>query len=508
MQEKKSRVIICYQLLILALFIVSLYQTKEREVTDYLLYFIPLVLLQMMDRIIVLLSGIKGAIAESVLWTLRLLVLQLFSLMLLGERLFVFACILAVIILHRSTNHLINLICQEYMEKRYRKLYLLHGILGGAVCTVGIMELSIFPLCFVLYIFVTVMMAVIVVALFRKKVILLFKNRMEMIIVFFLLMPAMQIPLAFRQILSCSSTEIFSYGWVSIVSFLWISLFGLLFYRNKKLKEVADQILLLILEMLGGIILFVFIGNLPFMTVLLGFCILFTFEYVRLLCSHLDYRPEADKTRGIKQIQREEKIHKEIADFLHDEVLQDINALIQMNRMMPSEESKNRIHVQLEKMNSNVRRCMNEHHPVILPNLSLYENYYFMILTVQERFPESRTLCRFEAEKSLVLIAPYDVLVYRWIRELVNNGLKYAGAENIEIKLSVIKNRVFLQVADDGLYEEKKEQQEGHGMKGIRECLMEIGGSFAMSREPEGGLAIRIEFEMLEENSNECFVNR
>lgn len=508
MQGKRDRVVLFYQLLILALFIILLHQMKEQEVLDYLLYFIPIALLQMMDRIIVLLSGIKGAIVESILWTLRLLVLQLFSLIILGQKLPIFMCILAVIILHRSTNHLINLICQEYMEQRYRTIDLFHWIIGGVVCTVGVMESSILPLCFVLYIFVSASMVLGVIYQFRKKVILLFKNRVEMMIVLLLLMPAMQIPLAFRQILSCSAEEMFSYGWVCIVSLLWSSLLGLLFYRNKKVGEAMDQILLLILEILGGIILFVFIGNLPLMTVIFGICILFTLEYIRLLCGNTEYIPTADKTRGIQQIQREEKIHKEIADFLHDEILQDINALIQMNRLLPSEESKNKIHVQLEKMNINVRRCMNEHHPIILPNLSLYENYYFMIRTVQERFPASKTLCRFEAEKRFVLIAPYDVLVYRWIQELVNNGFKFAQAENIEIKLSVIKNRVILQVTDDGIYSEENELQPGHGIKGIRECLREMGGSFTMMQEPEGGLHIRIEFEMLEENSNECFVNR
>ena len=54
--------------------------------------------------------------------------------------------------------------------------------------------------------------------------------------------------------------------------------------------------------------------------------------------------------------------------------------------------------------------------------------------------------------RDTVLIAPYDTIVYRWIREIVNNAFKYSKAKNVEIVLKNQAGQVELILKDDGIF--------------------------------------------------------
>ncbi len=90
---------------------------------------------------------------------------------------------------------------------------------------------------------------------------------------------------------------------------------------------------------------------------------------------------------------------------------------------------------------------------------------------------------RHEATLSLVL------------REAVTNIVRHAGAKECSIEVFTEKNRTKLVIADDGRGDI---QQEGNGLRGMRERIQELGGS--LSLESHRGTCLRIELPQLNEN--------
>jgi two-component system, NarL family, sensor histidine kinase DesK len=91
---------------------------------------------------------------------------------------------------------------------------------------------------------------------------------------------------------------------------------------------------------------------------------------------------------------------------------------------------------------------------------------------------------RHEATLSLVL------------REAVTNIVRHAGASECSIEVTTGKDRTQLVIADDGRGDI---QQEGNGLRGMRERVRELGGS--LSLESHRGTCLRIELPQFNENA-------
>jgi signal transduction histidine kinase len=72
------------------------------------------------------------------------------------------------------------------------------------------------------------------------------------------------------------------------------------------------------------------------------------------------------------------------------------------------------------------------------------------------------------------------LVLYRCAYELVNNALRHADAQHINIQLMVDNHEVTLTVSDDGKgieNEERKEMnEEGSGLQNIRNRISRFGG--------------------------------
>jgi signal transduction histidine kinase len=73
-----------------------------------------------------------------------------------------------------------------------------------------------------------------------------------------------------------------------------------------------------------------------------------------------------------------------------------------------------------------------------------------------------------------------ELVLYRCAYELVNNALRHADAQHINIQLMLDKHEVTLTVSDDGKgigNEERKEKsEEGTGLQNIRNRISRFGG--------------------------------
>jgi len=90
-----------------------------------------------------------------------------------------------------------------------------------------------------------------------------------------------------------------------------------------------------------------------------------------------------------------------------------------------------------------------------------------------------------------------EISIYRITQELVNNALKHAAARQIDVQLFTEKNRISVQVIDDGKGfnpEIAKNGKTSKGLKNINDRITAFNGHLEILSEPGKGTECTLEF--------------
>jgi two-component system, NarL family, secretion system sensor histidine kinase SalK len=471
-------------------------------------YFFFMLILVFFDYLLTTIFTNRTAYLNSLLVTIRLIITQ-FLLILMDQFYFhVIIYIFGVIILYRLTIELITLIIQQTITSKKR--FWLRVFTGfGVASSLGYFFFSDkLPLFFSIYLVLFFGYCIWITTSFFNKTILILKKQIPLLLIFFWLCLSLGYPLGIPIILFSTYTEMFELGWFFIISGLIILLMGVLCFRNKVIVDHSTGLLLLITEflfgLLVGVILKIEIGNVVLLLMMFSLLQYIMFEIKQLISISTS---KEQLSTGLEWMIREEEWKKEIANFLHDDLLQDINALIQLSEV-DNRDTRKMMQKTLRELSSSIRNVINEYKPSLLPDMTLRNNYYLLVKMLEEKYTTKEITCHFIAPQNLTLIAPYDIFVYRWIRELVNNAFKYSKGKSIEVKISSEGDMVKLIIMDDGIYNQNQGIILGHGLTTIREQLKLVDGTVLFKQNGKSGLLIEIKFEMEGSHSIESFINR
>lgn len=89
----------------------------------------------------------------------------------------------------------------------------------------------------------------------------------------------------------------------------------------------------------------------------------------------------------------------------------------------------------------------------------------------------------------------HEEVIYCIVHELVNNAVKNADADHIQVQLMVGDDTTTINVSDDGNGNLELSTSEGSGMRNIRERVEAIGGRMDVYSKPGEGSEINIEFK-------------
>jgi signal transduction histidine kinase len=88
-----------------------------------------------------------------------------------------------------------------------------------------------------------------------------------------------------------------------------------------------------------------------------------------------------------------------------------------------------------------------------------------------------------------------DQAAYRIVQEALTNALRHAGPATASVSVTYERDRLLLEVADDGrggkVSSELPAPGSGHGIGGMRERALAIGGEFEAGPQPAGGFRVR-----------------
>jgi signal transduction histidine kinase len=216
----------------------------------------------------------------------------------------------------------------------------------------------------------------------------------------------------------------------------------------------------------------------------------------------------ADAEQGRRELLRklvvaQEEERRGLARELHDETSQALTALVvglETVTTAPAhtvEEIKDRlspIKSMATEMLREIQRIIHDLRPAILDDLGLVQaiDWY-----AENRFKPRHIQVSMETvgtEKRLP--SEVETVVFRIAQEAVNNIVRHAEAENVDITLEFDEDAVILQIEDDGkgfdpnMVMKRGNGNTGFGLTGIRERASLFGGSASIESKSEQGTTI------------------
>lgn len=220
---------------------------------------------------------------------------------------------------------------------------------------------------------------------------------------------------------------------------------------------------------------------------------------------------ESKYNEALQQLQQEELLKTEFANFLHDDVLQDLLSVKNMMTKAHRPDIQDIIIQTLDNLNTHIREQMQDYHPVILKNLTAKENYQNLIEVISQSFPQRNIMVSFDCQSTLFLVEPYNLLMYRLLKELLSNVYKHSDGNQAWITLTQEKGIIELSVSDDGNASPDTlitaEKQKHKGISSITEQVNRMEGSISISNNTPHGICVQITIPMKGDVSYQYFVS-
>lgn len=220
---------------------------------------------------------------------------------------------------------------------------------------------------------------------------------------------------------------------------------------------------------------------------------------------------ESKYNTALRQLQQEELLKTEFSNFLHDDVLQDLLSVKNMMTKAHRPDIQDIIVETLDGLNTHIRKQMQDYHPVILKNLTAKENYQNLLESISQTFSQKNIIVSFDCSDNLFLVEPYNVLIYRLIRELLTNVYKHSNGNRAWVTLTQENSTIGLCVSDDGTADTacltSADKTKHKGIASILEQIHSIDGTLIITNNKPHGICVQITIPMKGDVSYQYFIS-
>lgn len=429
--------------------------------------------------------------------------------------------ILLSLIFFQALSFILSFLFQDNKYKYKNVIYIVMTVF--CVVTIGFKFMSEYKFNFFLLMqfVMTVFILIFVSVVHRKRMVFILKNQKVQIFmsVVFVLVSFILYSLYFLY----NAAQLENIGFYMICVLCFASVHSIIFctrQKNEKHLSLAPSLkaFLVVLALLSAV-LFGILFALPMIAVfiliymvhaLIQIYNMFLYLQAWKLMKAREHKYHDFYSCSLSGIRREEALKKEISEFLHDNVLQDLLSVKNLVSKSELPEIKQLMTETLEKLSSQVRLQMEQYHPVILKSLTLKENYQNLMEVTHKIFPLSRTEIVFHCSDDIFLADPYPVIIYRIMKELITNALKHAAAKKIIVNLSLKKDVITLEVVDDGMGfdTENSNYRQQKGLVSVYDTVYSLEGMIELKSKREQGTKVIITLPMKGEHSYESFISR
>ncbi|MGB3642468.1 MAG: ATP-binding protein [Rivularia sp. (in: cyanobacteria)] len=115
-------------------------------------------------------------------------------------------------------------------------------------------------------------------------------------------------------------------------------------------------------------------------------------------------------------------------------------------------------------------------------------------LAIQDLFNEFKLQLKikpeFDLQVSQILSPEINLTTYRIIQEALTNISKHSNADLVIIEIKTIDNSLYLNIQDNGVGFNPKQNTTGFGLQSMRDRANALGGKFYLNSKPGEGCSI------------------
>ncbi len=205
---------------------------------------------------------------------------------------------------------------------------------------------------------------------------------------------------------------------------------------------------------------------------------------------------QAQATKAV--IEAEEHERKRIAGDLHDGVGQ-LLSVVSMNLSVlgkkikfEDNESDQTYHQTVQLLKESYKEMRSISHQMMPNALQKHGLPQATRLFLNEINPEILKIAFYAEGFDNRLDSNVEIMLYRVIQECVNNVIKHAKADNLDVQLELLGNKLTCIIEDDGEGFESNATEDGIGLSNIRSRVGFIKGRIEISSSPGRGTLIAI----------------
>ncbi|MCM1144977.1 MAG: ATP-binding protein [Blautia sp.] len=154
---------------------------------------------------------------------------------------------------------------------------------------------------------------------------------------------------------------------------------------------------------------------------------------------------------------------------------------------------------------------MQDYQPILLPKLTVKENYQNLLAYLSQSFPQHSVRFTFDCPDTLFLAAPYDIFIYRLLRELVTNVYKHSTGEKAWITLTQNDGIITLQIEDNGSADAASllsaDLSDHRGLSLLTNQVNAMNGTVSITNRFPHGICIQITLPMKGDVSYQYFIS-
>jgi two-component system sensor histidine kinase UhpB len=201
---------------------------------------------------------------------------------------------------------------------------------------------------------------------------------------------------------------------------------------------------------------------------------------------------------ALRMLSAQEDERRRVARELHDEITQQVTALMLQVREVADDapagvESRLReTQEEMRELSGEVQRIVRRLRPEALDDLGLTSALSSLASGFSER--SGIDVARRFQHDLPTLSSEAELVVYRVTQEALTNVARHSGSDTVEVALAADARRVVLSVRDEGRGMDGA--QPGSGITGMRERALLVGGRLALMSPPGGGTTVRLEIPL------------
>jgi signal transduction histidine kinase len=255
--------------------------------------------------------------------------------------------------------------------------------------------------------------------------------------------------------------------------------------------------------LLGGFVLSVFLLT-------IGYLLL---RYIRLRKKVYSLTQAIrEKTNKIRKLNleiliTEEKQRQHIATEFHDRVAQylamakiKLGSINQIASDSHYAEAISEAYQLVDRSIKDTRLLIRELNPPVLRELNIGGAIVWLVDQVKDNYQlDARINNLLSPEQTKAMDMETQTILFQSTREILNNVIKHAHAESVDVDIWSEDNMLWIRVEDDGIgFQNPKAESDssngegGYGLVNIRERLKQIDGQFEIEYEP--GVGTRVKF--------------